>query len=299
MTNSFERVLMVRNPASGGAKADVYGEIEGALSDLGQVSVCEPTSPESLDHEVQAAAADADLVVAAGGDGTFNRTVNALHERLDELTFAVIPLGTGNDLARTFGFADDPPEAARGLGSGTERRLDVSRASGPGVNRLFVNACIGGFPVEVDEELNEKLKKMLGPLAFVIGGIKAFPDLDRSHVAINGEEVSECIAVGIGNGRTCGGGVEVWPRAEPDDGDLDGAALCASSLSQALLLAAKVKKGSHEDLEGVMTARARKLVITADPPIEFNVDGELIGLKSPATFEIVARLRLLVPSMPA
>jgi diacylglycerol kinase (ATP) len=295
MPTKYRSVLMVRNPAAGGAKADAYKTIEEILGELGDVSVCEPSSAEDLPDKVQSAAEGADLVVVAGGDGTVNGTVNALQSRIADVTLAIIPLGTGNDFARTLGFADDPLEAAGGLPGGEERSVDVCRASGAGVERLFLNACIGGFPVEVDEELNESVKKRLGPLAFVVGGIKALPNLERSTVVLNDEEVADCIAVGVGNGRTCGGGVEVWPSARADDGLLDGVALCASNVAGALVLGAKVKVGSHEGADGVMSERARKVSVSADPPIEFNVDGELLGLKSPATFEVAGRLRLLVP----
>jgi diacylglycerol kinase (ATP) len=291
----YRSVLMVRNPSAGGAKSDTYETIEDVLGELGDVSVCEPSSAENLSDEVKSAAKGTDLVVVAGGDGTVNSTVNALQSRIDDVTFAIIPLGTGNDFARTMGFADDPLEAARGLRAGAERSVDVCRASGAGIEQLFLNACIGGFPVEVDQEIDEVVKKRLGPLAFVVGGIKALPDLERSTVVLNGEEVADCIAVGVGNGRTCGGGVEVWPSARPDDGLLDGVALCASNVARALVLGAQVKAGSHQGAVGVMSSRAKKVSVSADPAIEFNVDGELPGLKSPATFEVVGRLRLLVP----
>jgi diacylglycerol kinase (ATP) len=295
MTKTYPSVLMVRNPASGGAKADAYKDIEEVLGDLGDVSVCEPSSADEFPGAVRSEAEGADLVVVAGGDGTLNGTVNALGSQLGSQTFAVIPLGTGNDFARTLGWAGDPLEAARGLSAGQERPIDVCKASGPGVERLFVNACIGGFPVEVDRELDEGVKKKLGPLAFVVGGIKALPGLERSSVALNGEDVADCIAVGVGNGRTCGGGVEVWPRARPDDGSLDGVALCASTLPQAVAMGAKVKSGRHEGADGVMMTRAQKVSVTADPAIEFNVDGELLGLETPVTFEVIDRLRMLVP----
>ena len=295
MANSYSNVLLVRNPASGGAKDDVYQAIEEALGGLGDVSVCEPSSAEAFGGEVLSAAESAELVVVAGGDGTLNGTVNALGSRIDSVTIAVIPLGTGNDFARTLGVAADPLEAAHGLSAGEERTIDVCKASGAGIQRLFVNACIGGFPVEVDRELDEGFKEKLGPLAFVAGGIKALPGLERSTVSLNGEDVADCIAVGAGNGRTCGGGVEVWPSANPDDGRLDGVALCASNVARAVALGARVKSGRHEGADGVVTTRAPKVSVSADPAIEFNVDGELLGLKSPATFEVVGQMRVLVP----
>jgi diacylglycerol kinase family enzyme len=155
---------------------------------------------------------------------------------------------------------------------------------------------MGGFPVEVDEAINPDLKKRLGPVAFVLGGLKAARDLERSQVRLNDRDVTDCIAVGVGNGRTCGGGIEVWPQADPGDGALDGCALPAANAAAAAHLAAKVKLGSHAEIRGVEFERASRIVIDADPPVEFNVDGELIGLKTPATFETVAKLRMMVPS---
>jgi diacylglycerol kinase (ATP) len=291
----MRRVLLIRNPSSGGSDDETYREIEDALARLGSVSVVEPSGPEAFDSEVQGAARGTNIVVVAGGDGTFNCAVNALSERFDDLTFGLIPMGTGNDLARTLGISLDPQVAAAALDGASAGSIDVSRAAGAGVERLFVNACMGGFPVEVDEAVGGLTKRLLGPLAFVAGGIKAAPGLTRSVVRINGVEVPEVVAAGVGNGRTCGGGVPVWPSALPGDGLLDGCVLPAANPAAAAVLLGKVKTGAHEDLDAVVTRREAKITFEADPAIEFNVDGEVLGLKSPATFEIVQKLAILVP----
>lgn len=72
--------------------------------------------------------------------------------------------------------------------------------------------------------------------------------------------------------------------------------LGASSIPESLALAAGVKAATHEDLDHVETIASARIEIHADPEIQFNVDGELIGLKSPATFEIVSSVRFLVPA---
>jgi diacylglycerol kinase (ATP) len=288
------RVLLISNPASGGADVDTFGKIEAALGALGELHVLQP-SRDSFNDEVHAAAADADVVVTAGGDGSLNYTLNALHDALDDVTLALVPMGTGNDLARTLGIPQDPEQAASALERAATRTLDVGRASGPGVDRLFINACMGGFPVRANEAIDDHTKKRLGPVAFWVGGAKAVTDFSTSRVLMDGVEVSDCIAAGVGNGRTCGGGMEVWPRAQPDDGILDGCVLASPNLPAAVKVAAKVKAGTHEGLDEVVTRRARRITIDADPPIEFNVDGELVDLHSPATFELVAQLRFLVP----
>jgi diacylglycerol kinase (ATP) len=288
------RVVLVSNPLSGSSTREVVDEIAAILGSLGDVRRVEP-SLESFDETLREAAHDSSLVVTAGGDGTINRTVNALADRFQDLRFALVPMGTGNDLARTLDIPREPSDAAEAIVEGAERSIDVSAAFSAGAERLFVNACMGGFPVEVDEAIDPDLKKRLGPVAFVIGGVKAARELERSHVRLNDHDVADCLAVGVGNGRTCGGGIEVWPQADPGDGALDGCALPAANAAAAARLAAKVKLGSHADIEDVEFERATRIVIDADPPVEFNVDGELIGLKTPATFETVAKIRMVVP----
>jgi diacylglycerol kinase (ATP) len=288
------RVLVVGNPASGGFDESLRSEITHAFEPLGPLDWFTP-APGTTPGDLRAAAEGAELVVVAGGDGSLNHCVNALEERLDELTFALVPTGTGNDFARTLGLPEDPADAARAVAASEPRSFDVGRASGGGVTRLFVNACMGGFPVAVNEAIDENTKRMLGPLAFWVGGAKAAAGLERSVVTMNGVEVPDCVAAGVGNGRTCGGGIEVWPDADPADGILDACALGAPNAAAAVQLLLKVKGGTHEGLDGVTTGAGPRLEIDADPPIEFNVDGELPGLRSPATFEVVGSFRLLAP----
>lgn len=88
----------------------------------------------------------------------------------------------------------------------------------------------------------------------------------------------------------------MWPHALPDDGSLNVCAMPADTIPAALKLAAKVKGASHEELEDVFTSSGRRIEIWSEPPVEFNVDGELVGLKTPATFEIVSSIRVRVPA---
>ncbi|HEX2057987.1 MAG TPA: YegS/Rv2252/BmrU family lipid kinase [Actinomycetota bacterium] len=278
------RVLAVGNPAASGFSEDVRAAIDRELPGA------EWFVPG--DGDLAGAARDVEVVVVAGGDGTLNHVVNALADRLDELRFGLIPLGTGNDFARTVGLPDDPAEAARVVGVGGSRSFDIGRATGGGVSRLFVNACIGGFPVQVDEAVDEETKRRLGPLAFWVGGAKAAAGLRRSKITIDGREVPDCVAAGVGNGRTCGGGIVVWPDADPADGILDACALAAPNAAAAVRLLLKVRAGNHGELDGVEASRGPLIRIDADPPMELNVDGELVGLTTPATFEVYGALTL-------
>ncbi len=286
------RVVLVVNPAAGGT-VERTEELEAGLAVVGPVAVVAPASADSFAAELRRAAAGAGVIAVAGGDGTLNMAVNALADRLGEVAFALVPTGTGNDLARTLEVPRDPAEAARVVAAGRERLLDLGVARGPGVERFFVNACMGGFPVQVDEAIDEDTKRRFGAAAFWIGGARAVTDLRRSRVEVNGLEVRDCLAVGVGNGRTCGGGIEVWPDAEPDDGVLELCALPASNLAAAARLAVGVRSGNHRQIEDVVSLSGSEFEISSDPPIEINVDGELIGLRTPAQFAIAGKIRLM------
>ena len=289
------RTLIVSNASSGGAEEAVIAEVGRRFEDLGEATHLQPPSLEAFDEDVRRSSSDKDLIVVAGGDGTLNCTVNAISDRLDDVTLAVVPLGTGNDFARTLELPEDPLAAADAIADGVERQVDVCRAATKRVQRLFLNACMGGFPVEVNRAIDEDVKRRLGPLAFWVGGAKAAARLPRFEVTIGDERFDDVIAVGVGSGKTAGGGIPVFPSADPADGALECCVMHASTVLEAGRLAAKVRSGEHVDLDNVVTRSASSLEVAAEPELEFNVDGDLVGLVAPARFEVVDRVRVRVP----
>ena len=293
----MKRIILVANSSSGSSDAELLDRVTERLSTLGPVDRVEPRSANSFGDDIRGALdGDEGLIVSAGGDGTMNCIVNGFAGDFEGRTFALIPMGTGNDLARTLGIDPDPVAAAQQVVDGSERDLDVGRASGGSIDSLFVNACMGGFPVKVNQTIKDDVKKRLGPLAFWVGGAIAAADLTRWRIRVDGEEFSDVVAAGVGNGRTAGGGVTVWPDADPSDGELDLCVLPAESVIDAVKLAATIKRGAHESIGDVTMRRARRFEIEAQPAIEFNCDGELIDLVSPVTFEVVDRLRIRIPA---
>lgn len=286
--------MLVSNVTSGASDREVVDEVRAIMTSLGEVDSVAPESLDEFDGMVRNAAEGADLVVVAGGDGTTNCAINALHDRLDDLSFAIVPMGTGNDLARTIGLPLDPVEAAKFLVDGGEAEIDVGRATGPGIDRLFLNACMGGFPVEVDRAVGEDDKRRLGPVAFWVGGAKAALDLPRFEVEINGKAVPRCVAVGVGNGRTAGGGISVFPKADARDGRLECRALSVEGIVDGLRTVAKVRSGRIDQLPQTESLSGNRIEITSRPELEFNVDGDLVGLRTPARFSIEGRIRLRV-----
>lgn len=290
------RVLFVSNPHSGGADDGTRDRIAEHLRRLGELSVLLPSSQEAFAGELREASKAADVVIVGGGDGTFSDAVNALQDRLDRVALGLVPMGTGNDLARTLGLPLDPLQAAEALLHPVERRLDVGRARGGGCDRLFVNACVGGLPVAVDEAVEPGIKRRLGPLAFWVAGAKGLAEARRFCAWIDGREVTDCLVVGVGNGRTAGGGWLLWPEAEADDGRLESCGLSVPGTAAALEVFKRTRDGSITGGEHAFCSSAPRVTIESEPEVEINLDGDLVGLTTPATFEVVAAARVLVPA---
>jgi len=289
------QILLVTNPSAGSSGDQDPAELQVRLERAGSVTRFEAPGPEELKAQLPSAARDVDLVAVAGGDGSLNLVINALEGQLEEANFLLLPGGTGNDLARTLGLPDTALESAHLALSGKRRPLDVWTAEWAGGRHLFVNASMGGFTVEVNKAVDEDLKKKIGPLAFWVGGVKAAKDLTRFTATVNGRKFEECVALGVGSGKTCGGGIEVWPEADPGDGLLDVCILPAASLLEAAKLTAKVRKGDHDDLEAVEAFTAAEVIVEADPAIEMNLDGELVDLCTPVSFRLRGQTHFMVP----
>jgi diacylglycerol kinase (ATP) len=107
--------------------------------------------------------------------------------------------------------------------------------------------------------------------------------------------LKDCVAVGVGNGRSAGGGIKAWPEADATDGALDVCAVAVPNIAKALRVAAKARSGRHVEDPGVYISRGSVIEVEADPQLEFNVDGELAGLKTPARFLVAGKIKIRVP----
>lgn len=271
------RVCVVVNPAAGNAEA-----LE-RLEALRPVTVWRAGDAQATATLAGRAAREGfDRVVAAGGDGTVARVVAGLGPWRERVVLGLLPLGTGNDLARTLGLPPDPLAALDlALGGGAERRLDLIevRVAG-GAPRLCVNAAQGGFSGQVDEGLDEDTKAAWGPLAYVRAALSTLPDLTAYEVtlALDGAapERLDAVNVVVANGKTVGGGVRVAPDADPGDGLLDVVVVRAGSALALAGVGARLVAGNVLASDLVVHRRARRVRLSARPTMPFNADGDLL-----------------------
>ena len=177
----------------------------------------EPGDAETLAAEL---AAEVDVLVVFGGDGTVHEVANGLPLGGDGPLAALLPAGTGNDLARALGLPPDPVAAATELAGARPRALDLLDC-GP---RRAANGVNAGFAAAATDVLSRPVKKALGPAAYLVGGLRAgvSPPTWPARVEVDGRVVEgEALAVVVGNGGSFGGGRWLIPEADVGDGLLD------------------------------------------------------------------------------
>ena len=210
----------------------------------------------------------------------------------------LIPLGTGNDFARSIGVPTDLETAIDLIRAGTTRAVDLVRVTSDEL-RYFVNVSAGGFSGLVDEKLTPEMKKTWGPLAYLRGAAAAWSELRAYRTTLSFDEdeslMLELYNVVVANGRYVAGGTLIAPEAEIDDGLLDVVLIPKRPAPELAVAMAQIALGTHLSSKTIVFRRAAKLTVNSKPGMWFNVDGELVG-NEPARFEIVPRaLRFIAP----
>jgi diacylglycerol kinase (ATP) len=238
------------------------------------------------------------LVVAAGGDGTINEVVNGFFDGGERIAggtrLGVLPMGTGGDFRRTLGMSRDVDEAARTLVAGRARRIDAGRVTcvGPGgapVVRHFVNIADAGIGADVSDMVNGGFKVVNGELTFTIAAaLTLLRWRNRPMRAVIDGEPRDLVAqqVVIANCRYYGGGMQIAPAAQPDDGLLDLLVVGDVGRLEAMRMMGRVRRGAHLPHPKLEHRLVRRVEVSSPRPVGIDADGERPG-GLPAVFEVL------------
>ncbi|MBW3572035.1 MAG: YegS/Rv2252/BmrU family lipid kinase [Gemmatimonadetes bacterium] len=251
----------------------------------------------------------ADLVVACGGDGTINEVVNGLFDWCDERDdegkpaglprLGMVPLGTGNDLAGGMGIRGGDPEGALlDAIRGEAYPVDVGRVNG----RYFLNVSTGGLGAEATDEASGDLKRVLGPVAYLITGVRKFVHLQASRARFSsGGEVlydGAFLLFAVGNAWRTGGGNWVTAEADPADCLLDLCIVQELTHMELVRIAPQIRAGSHVHHPKVTYLKVRELTVKSEHEMTVNADGEPLSARR-FDYDIGPhRLILMVPHAP-
>ncbi len=271
-------------------------ELDEGLSILRQTGIVleEVFFEEDLDIAglIENFAPPLDLVIIGGGDGTLNSAAEALVAR--GVPLGILPLGTGNDLARTLGIPADARQACRIIAEGRRRAIDLGRVNG----HFFFNVASIGLSTEASRRITPETKRRWGPLGYSLSVLRAL----RAGRSFNAEircdgqlHRHRSIQISVGNGRHYGGGLTVTEDAAIDDGLLHLYSLEPQSLWRLVRLAPALRKGEIAGREKILLLSGRSIEVHTLEALPIDTDGELTS-RTPARFDVVPEaLAVFVP----
>jgi diacylglycerol kinase (ATP) len=294
-------VRFLVNPAAGrGAGLTHLAELRILAGRAGAGFV---VSKDAQDLALQARRAAEDGIerlLVAGGDGTQHWAARGLAGT--PCALGVVPLGTGNDLAGTLQVPPDVDAAVRRGLNGAIRPMDLVRAD----DELAIGYVGVGFDAEVARYANREVKFLRGPLVYFYAVVHTLityepPSFDVLHDG--GEFHGRAMFVVAANLPRFGGGMQIAPGAEIDDGQLDLVIVRELSRPSLLRVFPKVYGGRHVGHPAVSIERIRKATVLLDRPMSVYGGGEPLLTSTPGkplTIEVVpGALQVIVSGEPA
>lgn len=253
----------------------------------------------------EAVASGADIVVAAGGDGTVSEVAGGLLEITAKggpvPALGVIPVGSGLDFAAALALPENPASCAAAIAERPVRRIDAGRVrfvdnDGRPAERFFVSVASLGLSGMVDRAVNGprgRWSRLLPPKGmFFVHALRAFASYRFPEVEVEvdgGPPIAARIAlVAVANNPTFGGGMRIAPDARPDDGQFEIVIASATTRLGMMSQLPLVYTGAHRELSSCTFLSGREVTVTplGEEPVWLDLDGESPG-RLPATFQIL------------
>ena len=299
--NPIGRVTLLTNPMAGHGNAPHAAEraitrFQERGVDVTAIVGRDPAHARDL--VADAVARGTDALVVVGGDGVISLALQALAQ--NKIPLGIVAAGTGNDHAREYGIpVGDPAAAVDVILAGHTETIDLGLIRGAdGAATWFGTVAATGF----DSLVSDRVNRMRWPHGRMRYNLAIVAELSKLRLlpfrlVLDGEReiVTELTLAAFGNTRSYGGGMLICPGADHADGLLDITMIRSGSRTRLMRLFPTVFKGTHVDLDEVITDRARTVAISS-PGINAYADGEYA---CPLPVEISAvpgALKILLPT---
>ena len=269
------RAAVIVNPAKSDT-AEARQRIDRTLATSGwSPALWLETTPEDPGRGMAEAAAGArvQLVMICGGDGTVMACLGALAGT--GLPVAIIPVGSGNLLARNLGIPLGLDDSLTTAIDGVDRRIDLGRLD----DQPFAVMAGMGFDAAMMADTTESMKRAAGWPAYIASGVRHLRDpVMRVRLRIDDGPTLRRSArtVLVGNVGQLEGGLALLPDARADDGLLDVVIVAPRTLRDWLRVAYRILR-HHKHDRHLERFRGRTISVEADRSVPRQMDGELIG----------------------
>lgn len=265
---------------------------------------------------LRAIAQNATHILVAGGDGTVRDVLQALiaTDEPTRPTVGIIPTGTGNVLARNLNLElTDQARAVKRSLLGNRHEIDLGLAkivfeNGERSELIFSVMAGMGLDAKIMRNTNPKLKRAIGWVAYIDGGLRALPTLfEKMQISVDGREPRrlKLVSLLIGNAGWLPGNISLMPDAKLDDGMLDVAAIGPRRFWNWIDFWNRVTWGNNvvrpnkigrqlleatanvKTLENLSGAKIR---VTPDRPVHLQLDGDTFGLVAEVEYSVLPRV---------
>lgn len=247
------------------------------------------------DLATEAAQADYEQVIVAGGDGTVHFVANGLVG--SHTALGILPLGTGNDIAVNVGLPRNIEAAVRVLIQGHRGYFDVVQA---GTTRFYYCVLGIGMDTLALQRINASHLPR-GQLMYSGYALRTLLDYQPQWLTIQGDGIqfSGLVTfVAVANTATYAGGIPIAPGARVDDGYLDVCIIPAMPLLKSLRCFGRLLKANHVHMPEVLFKPSTTLQLTSKSPLPITLDGELTDLTTPLTVKILPKALSILGGMP-
>jgi YegS/Rv2252/BmrU family lipid kinase len=230
-----------------------------------------------------------DVIVCASGDGTVNEAINGIMKAkqagFNGAAFTVLGIGTGNDFAGGTGIPTNLTDGLKALKENKRKKIDIGMVKGGDYpeGRYFGNGIGVGFDAAVGNEAI-KVRWTRGLPAYLIGVIKTvflYYNPAQVEIVLDGNETikQRSLMISVMNGRRMGGGFQMAPESQADDGLFDLCIAETASKGRILQMIPHFIKGTQAGLPEIQMKRAKTVSIKSlDVTFPAHADGEFICL---------------------
>ena len=241
---------------------------------------------------------DVDLVIAAGGDGTFNEAIRGNIKRKKKLLMAHLPLGTTNDVGTMYGFSKDYKIDLELILTGVKKNIDVIMLNG---DPFVYVAAFGNF-INVTFDTPKKWKERFGRLAYVLFGFTEIKERIHMHhikYTVDGEEKEGKFSyIFITNSNRIGGVDNIYPDIKLDDNKFEVLLCNIKNKAEIIRSLYLMRNKGIENVPGCEYYCTSSLKIEFDkaPDFSWGLDGEEYKTKS-KTFDFTVNkdINILLP----
>ncbi|MEE8329658.1 MAG: diacylglycerol kinase family protein [Thermodesulfovibrionia bacterium] len=273
------KASLIANPVAGKRAFRSIKKIEDMLRE--KVSLTTFITRKQGDaHDFAKKKSGTDLIIVAGGDGTFNEVINGvlcareIEPDRGNSPLALVPLGTTNVLAQELGIPKDIKKAVNLALTGTPKKISLGR-----INGSYFTLMAGiGFDGQAVLGVKNNIKKIAGKGAYIISGFKALYGYNPPLIEIKTRDGTFTgYSAVVGNSRCYAGRFQVTPRADIIKPELDLCLLKRKTKTSLLKFVSGIIMKRHLKLKDVLYGKYSELEISSKKPVHVQIDGDYFG----------------------